>query len=189
VEHLATNTIVIYTSDQGFFLGDHGLYDKRFMYEPSIQMPFIVRWPGHIKAGSVQSSLAINVDFAPTFMDVAGLKVPTDMQGASLLPLFRGKKPSSWRTGFYYRYYHDPGDHNTRAHYGIRTDTHKLIHYWKKNQWELFDLTHDPDEMHNIYADPAQKRTVEELKKQLFRLKKELKEQDQFAEQQPPPGV
>jgi arylsulfatase A-like enzyme len=188
-EHLATNTIVIYTSDQGFFLGDHGLYDKRFMYEQSIRMPFIVRWPGHIKAGSVQSSLAINVDFAPTFMDLAGLKVPTDMQGASLLPLFGGKQPSSWRTGFYYRYYHDPGDHNTRAHYGIRTEAHKLIYYWKKNQWELFDLTQDPDEMHNIYADPAQKRTVEQLKKQLFRLKKELKDQDQFAEQQPSPGV
>jgi len=188
-EKLATNTIVIYTSDQGFFLGDHGLYDKRFMYEPSIRMPFLVRWPGHIQPGTVQTALAINPDFAPTFMDAAGLKVPDDMQGVSLIPLFLGKKPENWRTGFYYRYYHDPGDHNTRAHYGLRAETHKLIYFWKKDQWEMFNLLTDPDEMHNLYSEPAQQETVKALKAELYRLKKELKDEDQFADKQPPAGV
>ncbi|HWH69349.1 MAG TPA: sulfatase [Candidatus Sulfotelmatobacter sp.] len=186
---LGTNTLVIYTSDQGFFLGDHGLYDKRFMYEPSLRMPFLVRWPGVIPPGTVQDAIAINPDFAPTFMDVAGLKLPSDMQGRSLLPLFKGQKPADWRGGFYYRYYHDPGDHNTRAHYGLRTATHKLICFWKKDQWELYDLVKDPDELHNLYTDPAQQELLAKLKAELFRLKKEVKDDDQFAYQQPPPGV
>jgi len=142
---LGTNTVVIYTSDQGFFLGDLGLYDKRFMYEPSVKMPFLVRWPGVVKPGAVQNALAINPDFAPTFMDIAGLSKPADMQGRSLTPLLRGQHPADWRTSFYYRYYHDPGDHNTRAHYGVRTTDHKLICFWKKDQWEMYDLVKDPD--------------------------------------------
>jgi len=186
---LATNTVVIYTSDQGFFLGDHGLYDKRFMYEDSIKMPFLVRWPGVTKPGSVQNALAINADFAPLFMDLAGLRTPPDMQGRSLVPLLKGTQPAGWRTSFYYRYYHDPGDHNTRAHYGVRTETHKLIYFWKKDQWEAYDLLHDPLEMHNIYTDPAQAETVAKLKTELFRLKKEVKDDDQFANQQPPHGT
>jgi arylsulfatase A-like enzyme len=186
---LRTNTIVIYTSDQGFFLGEHGLYDKRFMYEPSIQMPFLVRWPGVIKPGSKQESLAINADFAPTFLAASGLAVPADMQGRSLVPLMRGERPADWRTAFYYRYYHDPGDHNTRAHYGVRTETHKLIYFWKKDQWELYDLLKDPAEMHNLYNDPAQQPMVHALKAELYRLKKEVKDDDQFANRQPPPGV
>ena len=149
--------MVIYTSDQGFFLGDHGLYDKRFMYEDSVRMPFIVRWPGVTKPGTVQDAMAINPDFAPTFMDMAGLPVPADMQGRSLVPLLKGEPPADWRTSWYYRYYHDPGDHNTRAHYGVRTTTHKLIYFWKKDQWEMYDLVKDPDELHNLYNDPAQK--------------------------------
>lgn len=186
---LATNTVVFYTSDQGFFLGEHGLYDKRFMYEESARMPFIVRWPGVAKTGFVQEALAINPDFAPTFMEIAGQPVPADMQGRSLVPLLKGEKPEGWRTSFYYRYYHDPGDHNTRAHYGVRTETHKLISYWKKNQWEMYDLTKDPSELHNLYPDPAQQKVVGELKAELFRLKKEVKDDDQFADQQPPEGV
>jgi arylsulfatase A-like enzyme len=186
---LRENTIVIYTSDQGFFLGDHGLFDKRFMYEPSIKMPFLVRWPGVIKPGSVQQALTINTDFAPTFLDAAGLDTPKDMQGRSLLPLLKGEHPEDWRTSMYYRYYHDPGHHNTRAHYGVRTETHKLIYYWKKDQWELFDLRADPNEMKNIYDDPAQKPLVAKLKTELYRLKKELKDDDQFATQLPPDGV
>ena len=186
---LSTNTVVIYTSDQGFFLGDHGLYDKRFMYEASLRMPFLVRWPGVIRPGSIQSALAINPDFAPTFMDIAGLKTPADMQGTSLVPLFKGKKPVDWRDSFYYRYYHDPGDHNTRAHYGVRTSTHKLIYFWKKDQWEMYDLTKDPDELHNLYNDSGQKDTVARLKAELYRLKKEVKDDDQYAYEQPPPGV
>ena len=182
---LAENTLVIYTSDQGFFLGDHGLYDKRFMYEESIRVPFLVRWPEVIKPGEVQSAMGINVDFAPTFMDAAGLQLPADMQGRSLIPLFKGKVPSDWRGSWYYRYYHDPGDHNTRAHYGVRTTTHKLIYFWKKNQWEMYNLIADPSELHNLYSDPEQAETVVKLKAELYRLKKELKDDDQFADKQP----
>jgi arylsulfatase A-like enzyme len=184
-----SNTVVIYTSDQGFFLGDHGLYDKRFMYEASVRMPFLVRWPGAAKAGLVQEAMAINPDFAPTFMELAGLKTPQDMQGRSLVPLLKGQRPADWRTSYYYRYYHDPGDHNTRAHYGVRTTTHKLICFWKKDQWEFYDLTQDPDELHNLYNDPAQQEKIARLKLELYRLKKELKDDDQYAYEQPPPGV
>jgi arylsulfatase A-like enzyme len=188
-EGLREDTLVIYTSDQGFFLGEHGLYDKRFMYEPSLRMPFLVRWPAAVKAGTVADAMAINADFAPTFLDAAGLPVPADMQGRSLVPVMRGQAPADWRTSFYYRYYHDPGDHNTRAHYGVRTLTHKLIHYWKKGQWELYDLTADPDEMHNLAADPAHVATLEKLKTELYRLKKELKDDDRFADELPTGGV
>ncbi len=178
---LSTNTVVFYTSDQGFFLGDHGLYDKRFMYEESIRMPLLVRWPGVIREGAVERVMAINPDFAPTFMDIAGLEVPVDMQGRSLVPLLKGKTPQDWRTGFYYRYYHDPGDHNTRAHYGLRTTTHKLIHFWKSDQWELYDLVKDPEELRNVYDDPACRDMVPRLKNELYRLKRELQDNDQFA--------
>jgi arylsulfatase A-like enzyme len=133
--------------------------------------------------------LAINPDFAPTFMDIAGLSTPADMQGRSLVPLLKGQHPADWRSSFYYRYYHDPGDHNTRAHYGVRTTTHKLIYFWKKDQWELYDLVHDPDELHNLYTDPEQKDLVAKLKTELYRLKKEVKDDDQFADKQPPNGV
>jgi len=186
---LTSNTVVIYTSDQGFFLGDHGLFDKRFMYEASVKMPFIVRWPGVTKPGSVQELMAINTDFAPTFMDMAGWPTPADMQGVSLTPLLKGETPPAWRTSYYYRYYHDPGDHNTRAHYGVRTMTHKLIYFWKKDQWEMYDLAGDPDELHNLYNDPAQQQAIANLKTELYRLKKEVKDDDQYANQQPPPGT
>jgi arylsulfatase A-like enzyme len=182
---LSRNTVVFYTSDQGFFLGDHGLFDKRFMYEPSARMPFLVRWIAAIKPGSVADALAINCDFAPTFLDLAGLPVPADMQGRSLVPLLKGQRPVDWRTSIYYRYYHDPGDHNTRAHYGIRTETHKLIYFWKKDQWECYDLVKDPEEMNNIYADPAAGPVVEKLKQELSRLKKEVQDDDRYADQLP----
>ncbi|HEV7226309.1 MAG TPA: sulfatase [Pirellulales bacterium] len=189
-EHdLAKDTLVIYTSDQGFFLGDHGMYDKRFMYEPSLRMPFIVRWPGVTKPGTVEESIATNCDFAPTFLAAAGLDIPPDMQGASLVPLLRGQRPADWRTSMYYRYYHDPGHHNTAAHYGVRTATHKLIYYWRKDQWELFDLVQDPQELKNLYDDPARQSLVAELKRELYRLKRELKDEDQFADEQPTTGV
>jgi arylsulfatase A-like enzyme len=186
---LARNTIVIYTSDQGFFLGDHGMFDKRFMYESSLKMPFIIRWPGVIKPGSTQDQMIINTDFAPTFMDIAGLKTPGDMQGRSIIPLLKGERPADWRTSMYYRYYHDPGDHNTRAHYGVCTRTHKLIYYWKKDQWELFDLEKDPSELRNVYNEPANKDLVAQLKTELYRLKKELKDNDEFSTEIPPNGV
>jgi len=186
---LRDNTLVIYTSDQGFFLGDHGLYDKRFMYEPSIKMPFLVRWTGTIKPGSVTTALATNCDFAPTFLDLAGISVPADMQGRSLAPLFRGQRPSDWRDSMYYRYYHDPGHHDTRAHYGVRTDTHKLMYFWRKDQWECYDLVKDPEEMHNMYNDPAAKPVVEKLKQELHRLKKQVEDEDHFSGELPPAGV
>jgi arylsulfatase A-like enzyme len=186
---LATNTVVFYTSDQGFFLGDHGLYDKRFMYEESLRMPFLVRWPDVIPPGSVQQAIAINPDFAPTFMDIAGLAAPPNMQGRSLVSLLKNSVPSDWRSSFYYRYYHDPGDHNTRAHYGVRTASHKLIYFWKKDQWELYDLLTDPQELHNLYPEPAQAALVKDLKAELYRLKRLVKDDDQYAEQQPPADV
>ncbi len=188
-ESLTRNTMVIYTSDQGFFLGDHGMYDKRFMYDESIRMPFLVRWPEAIPAGSQSDAIALNVDFAETFLDAAGLPVPADMQGRSMLPLLKGQKPSGWRTSMYYRYYHDPGDHNTRAHYGVRTETHKLIYLWKKDQWELFDLVNDPQELHNLYGQPGHEKITAQLKAELLRLKKELRDNDEFADEQPPQGV
>jgi arylsulfatase A-like enzyme len=186
---LSKNTLVIYTSDQGFFLGDHGLFDKRFMYEESLRMPFLVRWPATIKAGTTADAMSLNVDFAPTFLDLAGLPIPADMQGRSLTSVFRGRTPADWRTSMYYRYYHDPGDHNTRAHYGVRTRTHKLIYFWKKDQWELFDLVNDPQEMHNLYGQPGQEAITESLKAELTKLKKAMKDEDQFANEQPPNGV
>ncbi len=147
---LASNTVVIYTSDQGFFLGDHGLFDKRFIYaRASVKMPFIVRWPGVTKPGTAQELMAINTDFAPTFMDKAGFKPVMRFERARGEPdAVAARRLSVWLApDYYYRYYHDPGDHNTRAHYGVRTLTHKLIYFWKKDQWEMYDLVRDPDEL------------------------------------------
>ncbi|MSU63006.1 MAG: DUF4976 domain-containing protein [Pedosphaera sp.] len=186
---LAANTVVIYTTDNGFFLGDHGMYDKRFMYEESLRIPLLVRWPGVIKPGSVSDALVLNLDFPETFLEIAGMKAPKEMQGRSFVPLLRGREPRTWRESFYYRYYHDPGHHNTRAHYGVRTETHKLIYYWKKDQWEMFDLVHDPNELRNLYHDPAQQRTVTKLKAELARLKKQVRDDDAYANELPPDGV
>lgn len=152
-------------------------------------MPFIIRWPGVIKPGSVQDGMILNTDFAPTFMDMAGLKTPADMQGRSVVPLLKGRHPWTWRESMYYRYYHDPGDHQTAAHYGVRTTTHKLIHYWKKDQWEMYDLVRDPRELRNIYEDPAQQKQVAKLKRELSRLKRELQDNDEFAREMPANGV
>jgi arylsulfatase A-like enzyme len=181
---LAENTIVIYTSDQGFFLGEHNMYDKRFMYEESLRMPFLIRWPGKIKPGSVSKRMILNIDFAPTLLEAAGVKVPSDMQGRSFLPLLEGKTPPRWRTAMYYRYYH-PGHHNVAAHYGIRTERYKLIYFNKLDQWELYDLRKDPLEIRNVYNDPAYAKIVEALKKELQRLKKEVKDDDQFVNELP----
>ncbi|MBI1765221.1 MAG: sulfatase [Acidobacteria bacterium] len=185
---LAKNTIVIYTSDQGFFLGEHNFFDKRFMYEESLRMPFLIRWPNKIKAGSVSKGMILNVDFAPMMLDAAGEKVPADMQGRSFLPLLTGRVPRDWRTSMYYRYYH-PLHHNVAAHYGVRTQRYKLIFFNKLNQWELYDLQKDPGEMHNLYSDPAYTKIVEELKRELQRLKKELKDEDQFQDKLPADDV
>jgi arylsulfatase A-like enzyme len=159
------------------------------MYEESLRMPFLVRWPAQIKAGTRADAIGLNVDFAPTFLDAAGLPANAEMQGRSLLPVLRGKTPKDWRTSMYYRYYHDPGDHNTRAHYGVRTRTHKLIYYWKKDQWELFDLVKDPGEMKNLYGQPGSEAITATLKTELQRLKRAVKDDDQLASEQIPNGV
>lgn len=184
---LSENTIVIYTSDQGFFLGEHNFYDKRFMYEESLRMPFLVRWPGQIKPGSVNKRMILNVDFAPMMLDASGLRVPADMQGRSFLGLLRGQRPKNWRTSMYYRYYH-PG-HHVAAHYGVRTERHKLIYFNKLDQWELYDLERDPIEMHNVYTKPEYQNIVVGLKKELARLRAELNDVNQFQDNLPADDV
>jgi arylsulfatase A-like enzyme len=186
---LAANTIVVYTSDQGFFLGDHDWYDKRFMYEESLRMPFLVRWPAAIKAGTTHDGMVLNVDFAPTLLDAAGLKVPADMQGRSFLPLLKGETPKDWRTSMYYRYYHYPMHHRVQPHYGVRTERYKLIYFNKIDQWELFDLRKDPHELKNVAADPEYADTLKALKAEMYRLKKDLKDDDRFETELPPDDV
>jgi arylsulfatase A-like enzyme len=188
-EGLARNTMIVYTSDQGFYLGDHGMYDKRFMYEEALRMPFLVRWPHMIEPGSESEEIGLNIDFAETFLDAAGLSSPPDMQGRSLVPLMRGKVPADWRGSMYYRYYHDPGDHNTRAHYGLRTRTHKLIYFWRKDQWELYDLRADPGELRNLYGRPGQEEITASLKAELKRLRAQVQDDDRYATQLPPGSV
>jgi arylsulfatase A-like enzyme len=184
---LAKNTIVFYCADNGWYLGDLGLYDKRFMYEPGLRVPLIVRGPG-VKAGSLPAQFVTNIDWAPTFLELAGAPIPESMQGRSLVPLLRGESPRDWRTTIYYRYYHDPGHHNTAAHLGVRTATHKLIYYWKKDAYELFDLTKDPAEQHNLLFDPAEAKQpavaakFAELKAEIARLQKLYKDDGQYAD-------
>jgi arylsulfatase A-like enzyme len=141
----------VYTSDQGFFLGDHGWFDKRWMYEESLRTPLVVRWPAGIEAGSVNDELVQNLDLAETFLDLAGVAVPDVMQGRSLEPLLRGETPEDWRDAIYYQYFEYPGWHMVRRHYGVRTRTHKLIHYYEIGEWELFDLVADPDELRSVH--------------------------------------
>jgi arylsulfatase A-like enzyme len=172
---LAKNTVVVYSSDQGFYLGDHGWFDKRWMYEESLRMPLLVRWPGVIKPGSENRDLAQNLDFAETFLDIAGAKVPSDMQGRSLVPLLKGQTPGDWQKSIYYHYYEYPAVHMVQRHYGVRTDRFKLIHYYLIDEWELFDLQKDPDELKSVHADPAYADTVQQLKAELQRLREHYK--------------
>jgi arylsulfatase A-like enzyme len=152
---LSDNTVVVYSSDQGFFLGDHGWFDKRWMYEESLRTPLIIRWPGIVTPGSRNSDLVMNLDLAETFLEMAGAPIPAAMQGASLVPLLRGDRPPDWRDAIYYQYFEYPGWHAVRRQYGVRTHTHKLIHYYEVNEWELFDLERDPEELRSVYTDPA----------------------------------
>ena len=152
---LDKNTIVIYSSDQGFYIGDHGWYDKRWMYDESLKMPFIVKWPGMTKPGSRNTDLIQNLDYAQTFLELAGAKIPEDMQGASLVPLLKGQTPKDWRKEIYYHYYEYPSVHMVPRHNGIRSKRYKLMHFYQfKNEWELYDLKSDPDELNNVYGDP-----------------------------------
>ena len=172
---LAENTIVVYTSDQGFFLGEHGWFDKRFMYEPSLLTPLLVRYPKQIKAGSTSDDLVMNLDFAPTFVDEAGLPIPKEMQGRSLVPLFKKSvNEGEWRNGIYYHYYEFPhGWHSVRKHYGIKTDRYKLIYFYGIDAWELYDLKYDPLEVNNLYGIPAYDSLADSLKKELRSLQEQ----------------
>ena len=181
-EGLAEDTVVIYTSDQGFFLGDHGWYDKRFMYEESLRMPFLVRYPPEIQPGSVNGDIILNVDFAPTFLDWAGAAIPRQMQGDSFRRNLQGDTPADWRQSFYYRYFmHCAGGHHVYAHYGVRTHRHKLIYYYEPEpgpqEWELFDLVQDPLELQSVYDDPRYADVVADLKDELARLRSEVGDQ------------
>jgi len=168
---LAENTVVVYTSDQGFYLGEHGWFDKRWMYEESLRMPLMIRWPGSIEPGSRNENLVQNLDFAPTFLELAGLEVPEPMQGNSLVPILAGKEVPDWRNSIYYHYYEFPGAHNVARHYGVRTDRYKLIHYYNTDEWELIDLEKDPHELENKFSDEAYTAIREELEVELQRLR------------------
>ncbi|MFQ5505004.1 MAG: sulfatase [Planctomycetota bacterium] len=172
---LAANTIVIYSSDQGFYLGDHGWYDKRWMYEESLRTPLLIRWPGVVRPGSEDRHLVQNLDFAQTFLEMAGAEAPGGMQGRSLVGLLGGERPEDWRKSIYYHYYEYPGAHGVRRHYGVRTERYKLIYYYNLDEWELFDLAKDPHEMQSVYGDPEHAGVVAELKRELERLRQEYR--------------
>ncbi len=186
-EGLLEDTIIVYTSDQGFFLGEHGWFDKRMMYEPGLLTPLIIRWPGHTKPGSVNEDMILNLDHAPTFLDIAGGKIPGSMQGKSYKSILEGKTPPGWRQSMYYRYWmHLDGSHKVPAHYGIRTTRYTLIHFYGKAlgmkgakdidltpEWEMYDNQKDPQQVRNVYADPAYATVLADLRKELEKLKRE----------------
>lgn len=169
---LSDNTVVIYSSDQGFYLGEHGWYDKRWMFEESFRMPFIVRWPGVIEAGSRPETLIQNIDYAPTFLDIAGLDVPEEVQGKSLVPIMRDPT-KSLRKSLYYAYY-ELGEHAVPQHFGVRTDRHKLIYFPLTNEWNLFDLDLDPQELKSVDDEPAYTEIRQELAEELVRLREQF---------------
>jgi arylsulfatase A-like enzyme len=168
---LAENTLVVYASDNGMFIGEHGYYDKRFMYEESIRIPLLMRYPPMIEPGTVEDRVVRNIDFAPTFMDLAGVESPEGVQGRSLRPLMEGREQAGWDEPLYYHYYEYPGPHKVRPHYGVRTDRYKLIYYYTVEEWELFDLEKDPHELQNVYDAPSYADVVEDLKQELRALR------------------
>jgi arylsulfatase A-like enzyme len=179
---LAANTLVAYTSDQGFFLGDHGWFDKRFMYEESLRMPLLMRLPGTIPAGTNNAELVSNLDFGPTFLDLAGVTKPAGMQGESFAAFLRGRKIPGWRESFYYHYYEFPAVHMVKRHYGLRTKRYKLIHfYYDIDAWELYDLEKDPHELRNVYDDPAYAAVRAEMTAELRRKQSGCGDSDELA--------
>ena len=169
--NLEENTIILVTSDQGFYLGDHGFFDKRFIYEESLRMPFMVRYPERIKAGSVNEDIITNIDFAPTLLDLAGIDIPKDMQGTSFVPQLESNNKSAVRDAVYYHYYEFPFWHHVQPHYGIRTQKFTLAHfYYNIDVWELYDLEKDPGQVNNIYKDPNYAEVTAELKEKLKNL-------------------
>jgi len=180
---LTDNTMIVYTSDQGFYLGEHGWFDKRFMYEESFRTPLIIRYPTEIQAGSENSDLVQNIDFAPTILDIAGAEVPNEIQGESLTPLFEGNN-TEWRDQLYYHYYEYPAEHAVKRHYGIRTNRYKLIHfYYDIDEWELYDLENDPQEMMNLYNDPDYTEIRDSLHQELEDLREHYRDSDELTQQ------
>ncbi|QDU08265.1 sulfatase [Gimesia aquarii] len=177
---LDQNTIVIYSSDQGFYLGDHGWYDKRWMYEESFQMPLIVKWPGVTKSGTVNTDLVQNLDYAETFLEIAGADIPADMQGQSLVPLLKGEKVK-WRDALYYHYYEFPSVHMVAKHFGIRNQRYKLIRFYQFDEWEFYDLQEDPEELTNQYNNPKYADTIAKMKIELNELRKSYKDDSDIS--------
>lgn len=175
---LDKNTIVIYTSDQGWYLGEHGWYDKRWMYEESFRTPCLIKWPGVTKPGSKTTAMAMNLDFAQTFLEAAGAEIPGDMQGLSLVPVLKGETPQNWRDSVYYHYYEYPGAHSVRKHYGVRTERYKLIHFYEPdvNEWELFDLVNDPNELKSVYNAAGYAEVQKKMHAELDRLRKQYQD-------------
>jgi arylsulfatase A-like enzyme len=179
---LDKNTVVIYASDQGFYLGEHGWFDKRWMFEESYRTPLLIQWQGVIKPGSINSDMVSNIDLPETFLEMAGVKVPSDMQGRSMVPVLKGKTPSNWRKEHYYHYYEYPGSHMVKRHYGISTERYKLIHYYYDiDEWELYDRKTDPQEMKNVYNDPAYASVRKNLHKRLTKLMKKYGDSEELA--------
>jgi len=178
---LDDNTIVIYSSDQGFYIGDHGWYDKRWMYEESLKMPFIVKWPGVTKPGSKTTKMVQNLDYAETFLDIARATIPDDMQGVSLVPLLKGENPKDWRKSIYYHYYEYPSVHMVPRHNGIRTNRYKLMHFYQFDEWEFYDLKSDPDEYNNLYNNPEYQSLVKRMKNQLNQLEKKYEDDSDMS--------
>jgi len=176
-EGIADNTIVIYSADQGFYLGEHGWFDKRWIFEESLRTPLLIRWPGVTRPGSVNREIVSNLDFAETFLEAGHLPVPAEMQGRSFVPLLKGRAPADWRKSFYYHYYEYPAPHHVRPHYGVVTDRYKLVHFYVPDvdYWELYDREQDPLEMRSVFGRPEYARVTEDLKKEITRLRTELK--------------
>jgi arylsulfatase A-like enzyme len=172
---LAENTLVVYVSDQGFYMGEHGWFDKRFMYEESLRTPLVIRWPGVVKPGSVEGRMVSNVDFAETFLDVVGIEAPQGMQGRSFLPLLAGETPKKWRKSFYYHYYEgEEREHHVPKHEGVTTGDAKLIRFYTLGEWQMFDLKHDPHELRNVWDDPKYAEMQEVLLAELVSQRDDL---------------
>lgn len=178
-KNMTSQTAVIYTSDQGFYLGENGWFDKRFAYDVSMQTPLLIRWPGVIKPGSVNNSLVQNIDFAPTILDITATQVPQWMHGLSLKPLLTGKQQRLKRDYLYYHYYEFSKDHSVIPHLAVRGEGYKLIYFYTVNEWEFYDLQKDPSEQNNLINSAAYAKEIEKVKKELIRLR------DQYDDHEP----
>lgn len=176
------NTLVVYTSDQGFYMGEHGWFDKRFMYEESMHTPLVMHLPKGLNAKGDITEMVQNIDYGPTFLELAGVEVPEDMHGVSLLPLLKGEHPADWRKALYYHFYEYPAEHMVKRHYGVRNDRYKLIHFYNDiDHWELYDLENDPNELHNLYGEATYEPVVAEMKQQMLQLQEQYNDPVRFS--------